>query len=79
MHSPAPWTIIQSSGKLAIWDATQAPVAYPAMGPESNPEDAKLMAAAPDLLEALQLVLDRATMPLFLINKVKDAIAKATS
>lgn len=74
MHSPAPWTIIQSSGKLAIWDAIQDRVCY-----AEDAEDAKLMAAAPDLLEALQLVLDRATMPLFLINKVKDAIAKATS
>lgn len=42
-------------------------------------EDARLIAAAPDLLAALQHVLDRATMPGFLSDKVKAAIAKATA
>ena len=49
MHSPAPWTIIQSSGQLAIWDATQDRVCY-----AEGAEDAKLMAAAPDMLTALE-------------------------
>lgn len=40
--------------------------------------NARLIAAAPELLAALEHVLDRATMPGFLRDKVKAAIAKAT-
>lgn len=45
---------------------------------ETTEATAKLIAAAPDLLEALQHVLDRATMPGFLRDEVKAAINKAT-
>lgn len=47
------------------------------VGSVTRREDAKLIAAAPEMLETLLLVLDRATMPGFLRDRVKDAINAA--
>lgn len=75
-----PWTIIadvpeHSIGYRAIVDADGCTICSPSPMGEAN---ARLIAAAPDLLAALTHVLDRATMPGFLRDEVKSAITKAT-
>ena len=82
-HTPGPWTaneefddgeslgIAITAGRLGqvvrVFDVGQEGFA-----------NAALIAAAPELLAALEHVLGRATMPGFLRDKVKAAIAKAT-
>jgi hypothetical protein len=84
-HTPDPWaTQAYTPGYDADGDAFEsqhrivAPHCEVAAGIQCS-ADARLIAAAPELLAALQHVLDRATMPGFLRDEVKAAIAKATA
>jgi hypothetical protein len=87
-HTPGPWSIDWNfivapdpSGEHA--DVYIAEIAESDEDGRIPSEDqieanARLIAAAPDLLAALQHVLERATMPGFLRDEVKAAIARAT-
>jgi hypothetical protein len=77
MHTPGPWLYGRISDEVeaivtpdgdSIFDVRNA-----------SPADLSLLSAAPDLLAALQHVLERATMPGFLRDEVKAAIARATA
>ncbi len=53
-HSPAPWTIVGTDGHaLGIWDAEAKDVVSENGGPMRQ-EDARLIASAPLLLDALK-------------------------
>jgi hypothetical protein len=79
-HTPGPWSIDDTSGQDLVW-ADGAIVAH-AVHPKNWPADARLIAAAPDLLEALLAIVspsggfycDHKTQGL-----AKAAIAKARS
>ena len=87
-HTTGPWVNLGSAIGVA-WQGQggeQDQLLPIALLPKPDADDsmdewkanASLIAAAPDLLAALEHVLDRATMPGFLRDKVKAAIAKAT-
>lgn len=89
-HSPSPWHINESYADCVptIYDAEGGPViepcpcTYEAEMPDIKRDDLLLMAAAPDLLEVLQEIVDATSLggsghPLEL--KAKQAIAKATA
>jgi hypothetical protein len=60
MHTPSPWRIQQYNGAYEVicdsWDVASGSLRD--TGPIRRIEDALLIAAAPDLLEALTLLLD---------------------
>ena len=83
-HTPGPWGPISEE-----YGNCERDIEYPddrdhclavvqCGDPDELLANARLIAAAPELLAALEHVLDRATMPGFLRDKVKAAIAKAT-
>ena len=78
-HTPGPWRIVGGTevraGVGIICETAQ--YRAPALSDQAA-ADARLIAAAPDMLAALQHVLERATMPGFLRDEVKAAIARAT-
>jgi hypothetical protein len=88
-HTPGPWIAdklldrnaynIFASGHCTAL-LTLEPGKYDGASPlcRNVTADAHLIAAAPDMLAALQHVLERATMPGFLRDEVKAAIARAT-
>lgn len=87
-HTPGPWAFDDQSSPLVYSRANGGNPYIAQVFSYSEGEtgklrptahaDACLIAAAPDLLAALQHVLDRATMPGFLRDEVKAAIARAT-
>lgn len=88
-HTPGPWTIIQLPSADYRIDAKQGPIhVCPAIA--HGLDDARLIAAAPDLLEALQNLVPRfhssivhsGTDPEFAdlaVEHARAAIVKATS
>lgn len=82
-HTPGPWmqaplspTDVIADDRLMIAMAREG---MNGIAREQAAANARLIAAAPELLAALTHVLDRATMPGFLRDEVKSAIAKATA
>lgn len=80
-HTPGPWFLGDTA---LIEDANGKPFAGAYWDDEDIPEavsiaNARLMAAAPDLLEALNLACDEVgyAMPADILKKVHAAIAKA--
>jgi hypothetical protein len=80
-HSPAPWRVVGADGRAqGIWDA-EAKDVVPS-GPMSL-EDARLIAAAPDLLAALKLALTHLSSANWgnkrdnVFTRARDAIEKA--
>lgn len=60
-HTPSPWSFVQSgTGDFPIWNVrigTRGLITLPATaGMETMDADARLIAAAPELLEALKLM-----------------------
>lgn len=87
--TPGPWSVdgnvirgdAKSNGSVSV--ACILDVAYPygRWAGESAQANARLIAAAPELLEALQLLLeqdDNGEDEIWVRNKARDAIAKAT-
>lgn len=82
-HTPGPWAVDAApNGHQFIVAEHRADICR--MGSENMLADdssaaanARLIAAAPELLAVLEHVLDRATMPGFLRDQVRAAIAKA--
>ena len=81
-HTPGPWIIngreIDGPADSGVIVARLPEWGILAESPDPASANARLIAAAPDLLAALNHVLERATMPGFLRDKVKAAIASAT-
>lgn len=80
-HTPGPWTA-QPNGAIWVGDTL---ISVCAIAPEEATANANLIAAAPDLLEALQLVVDKIGTDFelyseqqFAIDNARAAIAKAT-
>ena len=81
-HTPGPWKVIPSWGDWTIEGPNKEEIIFQD-GPYQTPtiwlENARLIAAAPDMLEALQnLENDDGSMPKSAWNLVQNAIAKAT-
>lgn len=91
-HTPSPWTFVQSgTGDFPIWNVrigTRGLITLPATaGMETMDADARLIAAAPELLEACKLIVSvfdalpptsAARTERLQINAARAAIAKAT-
>lgn len=81
-HTPSPWTFVQSgTGDFPIWNVrigTKGLITLPATaGMETMDADARLIAAAPELLEALQDLCDTLG-ECGMTEKARAAISKAT-
>jgi hypothetical protein len=77
-HTPGPWEILYNDPEEEYWvtrphyDAGPAKIVY-------HIEDARLIAAAPDLLEALQhLMVAHGEQLDYAFQQAQEAIAKAT-
>ena len=82
-HTPSPWTFVQSgTGDFPIWNVrigTRGLITLPATaGMETMDADARLIAAAPELLEALQEVVAFTGAHGGPYVRARAAIAKAT-
>jgi hypothetical protein len=86
-HTPGPWAVSKPSGNYIDAPAIKGSIA--ALTFSATHADARLIAAAPDLLAALQYVLDAdaydgaltmgsAALSPAIRDKIKRAIAKAT-
>lgn len=90
-HTPSPWSFVQSgTGDFPIWNVrigTRGLITLPATaGMETMDADARLIAAAPELLEACKLIVSvfdalpptsAARYERLQINAARAAIAKA--
>lgn len=78
-HTPGPWSWTNDDGRVRIM-ARLAPSDGLAVLTDADESNARLIAAAPDLLEALQDILDdlEAGVPVMDRFGARDAIAKAT-
>lgn len=85
-HTPSPWTFVQSgTGDFPIWNVrigTRGLITLPATaGMETMDADARLIAAAPELLEALKEIVAQSDADEWngvSTSKARAAIAKAT-
>jgi hypothetical protein len=78
MHTPGPWTFVESTDARIpdrISGPNDAPVARGSIG--TNRADAVLIAAAPDLLNALVAVLPYINAPIGYTEQARAAISKA--
>jgi hypothetical protein len=78
MHTPGPWTFVESTDARIpdrITGPNDAPVARGSIG--TNRADAALIAAAPDLLNALVAVLPYINAPIGYAEQARAAISKA--
>ena len=78
MHTPGPWTFVESTDARIpdrISGPNDAPVARGSIG--TNRADAALIAAAPDLLNALVAVLPYINAPIGYTEQARAAISKA--
>jgi hypothetical protein len=78
MHTPGPWTFVESTDARIpdrITGPNDAPVARGSIG--TNRADAVLIAAAPDLLNALVAVLPYINAPIGYTEQARAAISKA--
>jgi hypothetical protein len=56
-HTPGPWTIRESATHITVIGSNNETIFHDDKRCPSVPEDARLISAAPDLLEALDLLL----------------------
>ena len=78
MHTPGPWftETLSNIGHCAIVDADGFTIADPSPMGQDN---ARLIAAAPDMLEALQLIYANAgESPEWIRSRIDAVIARAT-
>ena len=80
IHTPGPWSLAEAAQTIPIKGANGKTVASVRYGP-TDLDDARLIAAAPDLLTALQDIMDRLSYRLVPSEREKEnaraAIAKA--
>lgn len=81
-HTPGPWTAISSDRGVLIDSPTAMVAKVPFSGSQAD-ADGQLIAAAPDLLEALERVLNdfcssKFEVSLESIKQASDAVVKAT-
>lgn len=81
-HTPGPWAFVQGgSGDFPTWNvriATRGVITLPPTASmETMDADARLIAAAPELLEALRPIAERGEISAKIIAKARAAIAKA--
>ena len=77
-HTPGPWTIRESSTHVTVIGANNETIFHDDKRCPSVPEDARLISAAPDLLEALEDMLGWQTLaPDNVVAAARAAIAKA--
>ena len=76
-HTPAPWAIDDCVDYIDIIDANKNTIV---VVENDNQHNAKLISAAPELLEALIAILEYpyAVLPIELWDKARTAITKAT-
>jgi hypothetical protein len=74
-HTPGPW---KEKRKLAIYSADDEPICavFPAETEARSKADARLIAAAPDLLAALETIAAGNTDPGRMVEIAREAIAQ---
>lgn len=86
-HTPGPWTVTEDSfvrqveGTPRLYVASMVNIPYRCGGQEEEVANARLIAAAPELLEALwsaENALEEGYEPTVVLRAVRAAIAKAT-
>lgn len=81
-HTSGPWTVDETTGQDLIWSSDHQIVAQAIA--KNWPEDARLIAASPDLLASLEEILDyrggadSALDDEYVMDRAQAAIAKAT-
>jgi hypothetical protein len=77
-YTPGPWTIRESATHITVVGANNETIFHDDKRCPSVPEDARLVAAAPELLEALQRVKETGVFVGAIAQEMIDAaIAKA--
>lgn len=79
-HTPGPWEHVGDGDVMAPFDATDkwyVAIAYDGLPDGQHEANARLIAAAPDLLESLEAVIKVADRDTDVFNRAKAAIAKA--
>ena len=80
-HTPGPWrhTLRNANEIMTTFHGVQIGRVYIDVTTENEREDAQLISAAPDLLEALEAIManDGTMMRPNCIDRARDAIAKA--
>lgn len=84
LHTPGPWLAVVTDttcgGEPAIWEITDNHGGVIAEDISYNPANAALIAAAPDMFDALQAIVDAyGDQDSLLIDQAKAALAKATA
>ena len=78
-HSPAPWSIRQSATHVTVVTASGDAIFHDDKRLPGVMEDARLIAAAPELLEALKVLVENGGIgPEQMFHDARAAIAKAT-
>ena len=78
-HSPAPWSIRQSATHVTVGTASGDAIFHDDKRLPGVMEDARLIAAAPELLEALKVLVENGGIgPEQMFHDARAAIAKAT-
>ena len=84
-HTPGPWFVgetLSTRGACIVGDGDSVVCEFDGRHGETVEADARLIAAAPDLLEALHQLINEANVfeaaPARLLNNARKAIAKAT-
>lgn len=80
-HTPGPWKYGEAKGYLIVWDQNGWGVAEVKVsrGEDAALANAKLIAAAPELLAALKHIVGGAlSLPRFAEEEARAAITKAT-
>jgi hypothetical protein len=81
-HTPGPWAaeyVGDSGGEnpVEVWEVVSYP-GFLRVAEHMSAKDARLIAAAPDLLETCMQIVSRGIADAGTINKCRAAIAKAT-
>ena len=78
-HSPAPWSIRQSATHVTVVTASGDAIFHDDKRIPGVMADARLIAAAPELLEALKVLVENGGIgPEQMFHDARTAIAKAT-
>ena len=78
-HSPAPWSIRQSATHVTVVTASGDAIFHDDKRLPGVMEDAHLISAAPELLEALKVLVENGGIgPEQMFHDARAAIAKAT-
>jgi hypothetical protein len=77
-HTPGPWKTAMFAGKINVWPVGKKKPDGSAVAYDCTEADARLIAAAPTMLSALQRIVAEAVPGDVFDTLAREAIAKAT-